>query len=295
MYDVTAGADEERVSQSIPQTRLTLWSVLLVAATSGFVTAIVMFSGTLSPAWLLFLVPITIGALAYGVAGGLVVTAISLGALYLSAPLPMITDRWSELVTGFAVFLACSMVVGIQSKRQRSHREALEHASSFDPLTGVLKAEHLIARLNEEISRAERYETDLGLVLLHVEDFDEFTRLFGHYKAESMLRHLTDIVRLTVRVSDIVGRLAPTTLAVVLPNASVSDAAAVAARLMRTTREAEFEGDALEPVTACVTSTASTSYPAEARKANDMLGLVRQRLPEAASSSARGEAAGEAS
>ena len=50
-------------------------------------------------------------------------------------------------------------------------------------------------------------------------------------KTESMLQHLCDVIRLTVRATDTVGRLDPTTFAVVLPHADAERATAVAERL----------------------------------------------------------------
>lgn len=274
MYELTAGAEEGRV----PQSRLTLSSILLVAAALAFVTALILFSGEPSPAWFLYLLPIIVGALAYDVPGGVVVTALSAGALFLVAPTTSLSERWPELAAGFAVFLICGIVVGVQARRQRTHSVALERASAVDALTGVLKTEHFVSALGDEVRRSDRYGHDLGLILLRVEGFDEFTRVFGHYKAEAMLQHLADIVRLSVRTTDTVGRLEPTMFAVAIPHAEPSAAAEVAQRLAATTRAAEFEGDALEPITACMTSAASVSYPADATSPTELLDRARSVL-----------------
>lgn len=286
MYEVTAGAGEERV----PQSRFTLSSVLLVAATLAFVTALIVLSARPSPAWFLYLLPIVIGALAYGIGGGVIVTALSAGALFVASPSTALSGSWPEFATGFAVFLMCGAVVGWQARRHRAHRVALERASAFDPLTGVLKAEYFTRDLAQELRRGDRYGHDVGLVLVHVEDFEEFTRLFGHYKSESMLRHLSDVVRLTVRATDTVGRLDATTFGLVLPHAGTAEAAAVTDRLTGTIRTAEFEGDALEPITACATTAASASYPSDATNDADLLSHAWTRL-EAASAMHRRQAA----
>lgn len=169
-------------------------------------------------------------------------------------------------------------MVGVQARRQRTHNVALERASAVDALTGVLKAEHFVSALGDEIRRGDRYGHDLGLILLRVEGFDEFSRVFGHYKAEAMLQHLADIVRLSVRATDTVGRLEPTMFAVAIPHAAPDAAAEVAQRLAATTRAAEFEGDALEPITACVTSAVSVSYPADATSPTELLDRARSGL-----------------
>lgn len=284
MYEETAGAEEERV----PQDRFTLSSVLLVAATMAFVTALIVLSGEPSPAWFLYLLPIMIGALAYDIGGGVIVTALSAGALFLASPPATLAERWPEFAAGLTVFLICGVVVGFQAHRQRAHRAALERASVFDSLTGVMKPEHFISKLEDEIRRGDRYGYEVGLVLLHVEDFNEFARLFGHYKAESMLRHLADIVRLTARTTDTIGKLDLTTFGLILPHADVDQTAIVVDRLANAAQAAEFEGDALEPTTTCATSAVGASYPVGAGSLPELLALARSRLGEA--STAHGQA-----
>lgn len=276
MNEVTA-ADSERN----PQPQSALLGVLLVAAALAFVTALIVLSGEASPAWFLYLLPIVIGALAYGVGGGVLVTALSVVALLLAAPSSARAGDIAELVTGFSAFLICGVVVGVQARRQRTHRAALEQASVVDPLTGVLRADHFIARIAEEIRRADRYSHDVGLVFVRVEGFDEFMRVFGHYKAESMIRHLCDIIRLSARDTDVIGRLGDATFGIVLLHADLERSQQVAERVMRTTGAAQFEGDALEPITACLTTAAAASHPRDVSGVDDVLAAAIARAEQA--------------
>lgn len=282
MSETTAVADEGRISQrthSLP-------GVLFVAGTEAFVTALILFSGEPSPAWFLYLIPIIIGALTYGVAGSVVVWAISGGVLVLAAPAGTLGDDWATFVTGFCVFLASGLVTGVQSHRLRAHATVLEASSPFDPLTGAYKMEQFAARLSAEIVRADRYGHGTGLVVVRVEGFDEFTRVFGRYKADAMLEHLADVIRLSVRSTDTVGRLSPTEFGVIVPYARSAEARSVADRITTVVAETEFEGDALEPVTACVTVAACAAYPDDATGHTGLLEAARGRLPDGGSDTA---------
>jgi len=273
--ETTAVADEGRGSQRTHR----LPGVLFVAGTEAFVTALILFSGEPAPAWFLYLIPITIGALTHGVAGSVTVWAISAGVLVLAAPAGTLGDDWATFVTGFCVFLASGIVTGMQSHRLSAHAAVLEATSPFDPLTGAYKREQFLTRLSAETARSDRYGHSTGLVVVRVEDFDEFTRAFGRFKADAMLDHLADVIRLSVRSTDTIGRLSPTEFGVILPHARSDEARSTAERITTVLAETRFEGDALEPATTCITVAASAAYPADASSHTGLLEVAMSRLP----------------
>lgn len=261
-----------------PQGESRLLSALLWLGALGFVTALIGFSGSASPAWLLYLVPITIAALSHDVLGGVIASLLSAAALALAAPDVVASDKLPELITGLVVFLGCGVVVGVQAHRQRDHARLLAQTSSLDPETDVLKATHLYSRLSEEIRRADRYGHPVGLIFVQIEGFDEFVRVFGRYKASLMLHHLADLLRLSVRNTDIVGRVDVPMFAVILLHGNADCCDTASARIHGVTSEAAYEGDALEPVTSCPTRVAYASYPDEASDQRELTSLAYARL-----------------
>ncbi|MBF4510281.1 MAG: diguanylate cyclase [Aeromicrobium sp.] len=274
MREVNATADDTRAPHRTPA----LVHALVVAGTIGFVAVLILSTGRVSPAWMLYLAPIILASLFHDVPGGIVTAAACAASLIIITPTEALEARWPELAVGFAVFIASGIVVGTQAHRQRRHAEALERVSTRDPLTGVRKSEPLITRLAEEMRRSDRYDTEVGLVAVQVEDIAEFTRTFGRYKTDLLLQHLAEIIQLEVRDTDIVGRVGQESFAVVMPHAGPADAASIAERVEAAACAAEFEGDALEPVAHCRVTSASVSYPQDAGSARDLLDLVRRRL-----------------
>ncbi len=274
MREVLGAVDEPRVVRPT----VSLWHVIVVAAAAGFVTLLIMSSGHLSPAWLLYLAPITLAALVADVPGGIVVTALCAGAAVLVAPPDTLAAQWPELATGLGVFLGCAVVVGAQAHRQKSHTEALERVSTLDPLTGVRKAVAFQDRLSEEMRRSDRYGTDVGVVVARVEDVENFTRTFGRYKTDLLFKHLADVMRLEVRDTDSIGRMDHALFALILPHSDAANTAAVAARVAEMVAATDFEGDALEPVTSCRIAVASSSYPEDAGDAQTLMTVLASRL-----------------
>lgn len=274
MREVTAAADDARTSHR----RLALPSALLVAGTIAFISVLILSTGQLSPAWLLYLLPVILASLLADVPGGIVTAALSAATIVLVAPPEELAIRWPELVTGLSVFVLCAIVVGMQARHQRNHALALERVSTRDPVTGVRKAGAFHARLDEELRRSDRYGADVGVILAKVEEVDTFALTFGRYKTDLMLEHLANILRLSARDTDIVGRVGSETFALAIPHADAEASERVARRIAEATAAAEFEGDALEPVTCCRVSVASASYPTDAGDVSSLLSVASKRL-----------------
>ncbi len=286
MSDVTAAADGGHV----PQQTFDLPGVLLVVGTEAFVAALVLLVGGPWSTWFLFLIPVTLAGMRLGPAGAIATWAVSAGLVALSLPRSALQDRWPDLTLCLLVFLVSGILTGMRSRQLLGRAAALEGASPLDPLTSVLRHEPFLARLADEVERADRYGHSLGLVMLAVDEFEEFTRVFGRYKADAMLEHLADVLRLAVRSTDLIGRAGDDGFAVALPYASVDDAPGIAERLRQAIGATSFEGDALEPAVTCQVSTGWASYPSGAVNALELLDAASAALVETPHESERKEA-----
>ncbi|MDO9557051.1 MAG: diguanylate cyclase [Coriobacteriia bacterium] len=260
-------------------THFRLWSVLLLAVTTIFVTALIFVTGNLSTYWPLYLVPIVIAAFAYHVGGAVtasVLASVLIALLMLEAEASLAAVP--QLSIGMGVFLLSGVVIGTQARRQRQHARLLERASIRDQLTGLYKSGHLHDRLNEEISRCDRQATPVAFMLVAVNDYAGFKDRFGHYKADLMLQHLADLIQISIRDIDIVARYRSTEFAVVLPFTSTEQADIVAEHISRTVADAEFEGDVIDAVGKVTVSLGTAAYPEDAPDENELIRLATERL-----------------
>lgn len=273
------GVANEVVPESLPRApRFHLWSALLIAVSAGFVTALISLTGELQTYWPLYLAPIVIASLAYHVGGAVVASALATALIALLMPESSSLASLPQLVVGMVAFLLSGIVIGAQARRQRQHGQMLEQASIRDQLTGLYKPDYLHNRLAEEIRRADRYDVPTSLALVAVDAFADFKERYGHYKADLMLEHMADLLRISVRDTDIVARYGPTEFAVVLPFTPSASAELVADRIRRTVSEAEFEGDVLDPVTKMTVSVAVAGYPEDASGQDELVALVTRRV-----------------
>lgn len=241
---------------------LHLATIVTTGVAIAFSTALIFTTGDLLTLWPLYVLPIVVAALAYHVAGAIVVSAISAALLSLMlysieadlAALP-------ELVVGMTAFTVSGLVIGWQAQRSLRHSRSLEEASILDQLTGRLKREHLEYRLAEEVRRAERYTLTTSFAIVRVDCFEEFKDQFGRYKAEIMLEHLGEVIDVNVRDTDIVGRYDATSFGLILPYTDREGAMTAARHVSEKVRETEFEGDALEPTAHCTVSIGVATFP----------------------------------
>ncbi|MHB8302817.1 MAG: GGDEF domain-containing protein [Acidobacteriaceae bacterium] len=107
----------------------------------------------------------------------------------------------------------------------------LQQVAALDPLTGVYNRRFGLKRLNEEVSRSERGQSPLGVVMLDLDHFKRINDTFGHLSGDRVLVRMATICRQQLREGDVLLRYGGEEFAVVMPGASLEDAHAVAERI----------------------------------------------------------------
>ncbi len=111
-------------------------------------------------------------------------------------------------------------------------REMLRVQSIRDPLTGLYNRRHMEESLAREIHRANRRETNLGLIMLDVDHFKDFNDNHGHDEGDVLLRELGAVLRANTRQEDIACRYGGEEFLIILPEAPL-DVAHQRAELLR--------------------------------------------------------------
>jgi diguanylate cyclase (GGDEF)-like protein len=110
-------------------------------------------------------------------------------------------------------------------------RARLEHLAHTDSLTGLYNHRYFHERLRSELGRAGRARDTLALMMLDIDDFKRVNDVCGHGEGDELLQALADVLRSTVRDSDVVCRVGGEEFAVILPDCGGDDALAMAGRL----------------------------------------------------------------
>ena len=120
------------------------------------------------------------------------------------------------------------------------HLAILEQQALTDSLTGLYNHRHFQERLRSELNRANRFKDSTALLLLDIDDFKKANDIYGHSAGDQILVSIAEILKETVRASDVACRIGGEEFAVILPSCDAGDALGLATRLLGRMSELEF-------------------------------------------------------
>lgn len=86
-------------------------------------------------------------------------------------------------------------------------KEELVSAANTDPLTGLDNRRVFFNRLEEELRRVKRTQTDISVLLIDIDHFKTINDSYGHDVGDVVLVGITEIIRDCLRETDIAARL----------------------------------------------------------------------------------------
>ncbi|HEY7876112.1 MAG TPA: GAF domain-containing protein [Actinomycetota bacterium] len=120
-------------------------------------------------------------------------------------------------------------------------RAALEHEAQTDSLTGLYNHRFFQERLRSELTRASRAHDSVTLLMFDIDDFKKLNDVYGHATGDQILAALADMLKTSVRASDVVCRIGGEEFAVILPSNTAGDAAGLARRLTDRLASTQFD------------------------------------------------------
>lgn len=118
----------------------------------------------------------------------------------------------------------------VEEERDRLIEE-LKHMSRIDGLTGLYNRQHLDKHLEEEIKRAKRYGNPLSLMMFDIDNFKKINDTYGHMIGDRVLQTAAEVIRKTLRDTDIAGRFGGDEFVLILVQTNINVGKQVAERL----------------------------------------------------------------
>ncbi|MDY0212923.1 MAG: transporter substrate-binding domain-containing protein [Desulfuromonadaceae bacterium] len=118
--------------------------------------------------------------------------------------------------------------------------QELRLLSVTDSLTGLYNRRKVETDFAHECLRMQRYPSALSVILLDIDHFKKVNDNFGHQAGDRVLCGIAETLRHRVRTSDIVGRWGGEEFMLVLPQTTLSEAAALAEDLRREINALDF-------------------------------------------------------
>lgn len=126
------------------------------------------------------------------------------------------------------------------NKALENEKQALKHLSYTDQLTGLYNR-HKVQELFEfERSQILRYKTNLSVILIDLDFFKPVNDKYGHPVGDVVLKEIAQILKSTLRSSDIISRWGGEEFLIITPKAELNEAVKIAENLRNKIKTTTF-------------------------------------------------------
>ncbi|MBN2325387.1 MAG: sensor domain-containing diguanylate cyclase [Spirochaetes bacterium] len=146
------------------------------------------------------------------------------GLLCLTKKEEAFGDEYTEDEKRYMVIIAGFASVAIENAR-------LYEMATLDRKTKLYNHGFFANRLTQEIERAERYKTDLTLMIIDLDHFKNVNDKYGHMVGDEVLIAVSKSIKKQVRGFDVPARFGGEEFTVILPETDTQSAQIVAQRL----------------------------------------------------------------
>jgi diguanylate cyclase (GGDEF)-like protein/putative nucleotidyltransferase with HDIG domain len=147
----------------------------------------------------------------------------------------------------------------------------LEAEARVDPKTGLFNARHFGQALNEELTRAARFDRPMSLIMADLDLLREINNTYGHLAGDAVLKGIAEVFRALLRHYDVPARFGGEEFSILLPETSPEEALEIAERIRRAVSQRTFDVEtSSEPIRATV-SIGVASFPRDGSDPNELI------------------------
>lgn len=118
--------------------------------------------------------------------------------------------------------------------------ETIQRQAVTDELTGLFNHRRFQEVMSMEVERTRRFGSEMGLVMLDIDDFKNVNDTYGHVQGDMVLRKVAQVLRDSAREIDEPARYGGEEMAVALPHTDLEGAYQFAERVRRTIEALEL-------------------------------------------------------
>ena len=142
--------------------------------------------------------------------------------------------------------------------------ETVQRQAVTDELTGLFNHRRFQEVMSAEVERARRYDAEMGLIMLDIDNFKRVNDTYGHMQGDMVLREVARVLRQSAREIDEPARYGGEEMAVALPQTDLDGAYRFAERVRQRIEALELpllDGDGILRVTASFGAASLSSAP----------------------------------
>jgi len=166
------------------------------------------------------------------------------------------------------------LVIGYQA----SQVYAVKTDEVIDNLTGLFTRSYLENRLDDEINRAAFYQRACSLVVLGIDDFDNYAKTYGEGKAEQILRQVARLISGSVSPVAKAARFGYSQFGVILPEKNKRESIMIAEGIRRQIEIMQISDNPEDRITI---SAGVGENPLDGAKAKEIIDKAAQNMNKA--------------
>lgn len=120
-------------------------------------------------------------------------------------------------------------------------KDKLAKMATKDQLTGLMNKSMYRVFLNKQFEISKRYEQDLSIVKVTINDFADINNTVGTRKADKLIVEFVNIINKNLRKSDVFARIFGVEFAIVLPKCTLDSAKALSNKIMNVIKNTKFD------------------------------------------------------
>ncbi len=139
--------------------------------------------------------------------------------------------------------------------------ERVEEMSYTDNLTGLANRRYFFRRLEEEVSRARRYNRQVALIIFDLDGLKQTNDTYGHLAGDAVLKQMGAILRRSIRTIDVVARYGGDEFCVIMPEADEATCSIFMHRLQSEISRSHFRVEGVENALSTTVSLGGAIFP----------------------------------
>lgn len=162
------------------------------------------------------------------------------------------------------------------SKENDVAKEKIEELSQTDYLTGLYNMRIFMVLMEQEIMRAHRFSHYFTIMIIDADNLKLVNDRFGHPAGDRLIKHFAQIIKSSLRITDIVARYGGDEFIILLPETSSENALIAGERLRKLLENTPVIING-EPVTV-TGSIGYANYPDHGLEMNELIRLADRAL-----------------
>jgi len=141
-------------------------------------------------------------------------------------------ERWKDEVYELKHSIY-NMALSLKSafEELEKKKSELEQLAYYDPLTGLPNRRFFFDHASLILESSKRYGNPLSLLIIDIDHFKKINDTYGHEAGDLVLKSFADILKKTIRQSDLPARLGGEEFVLLMPNTTLQQGKVVAERI----------------------------------------------------------------